>query len=212
MASFLYKKTDMRSRTFGETIKMLRKKHKYSLKEVGEYIKYNASSLSAVEKNNKRAPEEIIRPLSEILKVDYKKLMIKYLSEKVFYEVKNSDYAQEALKVVMNRLKKEGKGTQEVKDKEDILKEIKIYFSKKPINKAWIFGSFARNSDISFDSDIDILVEFEKPNKITLFDLIEMKNELSDKTGREIDLVEEGQELKSMSHQIQGEKVLVYAK
>ena len=65
---------------------------------------------------------------------------------------------------------------------------------------------------MSFDSDIDILVEFKKPNKITLFDLIEMKADLSEKTGREIDLVEKGQELKSLKHSINQDKILVYAR
>ena len=38
--------------------------------------------------------------------------MIKYLDEKIFYAIKNADYATEALKVVEKRLKKEGMGTQ----------------------------------------------------------------------------------------------------
>lgn len=200
----------MKSQTFGEKIKYLREKNGYSLKYVGAQIKYDAAALSKIEKNQKTAPEKIIKPLSKVLKIAYKELMIKYLDEKIFYAIKNADYATEALKVVEKRLKKEGMGTREVKAKEEIINLIRSYFNNKPIEKAWIFGSFARNTSLSFDSDIDILIQFKRPNKITLFDIIEMKKDLSDKTGREIDLVEEGQALNSIKKEIEKEKILVY--
>ena len=159
----------------------------------------------------RKAPEKIIKDLSKIYHISYKELIVKYLSENIYYQVRHSEFADEILNTAKRRIKKEGKGTQMKKSKEKIFESIKDYFSDKPIEKAYVFGSFARNTSISMDSDIDILVVFKKPNKITLFDLIQMKEELSDKTGREIDLVEEGQELKSIKNTIQNEKVLVYA-
>jgi predicted nucleotidyltransferase/DNA-binding XRE family transcriptional regulator len=201
----------MKSQTFGEKLKELRTNLKYSLKFVGEKIAYSPRSLSKIEKNEKKAPERIIKSLSKIYDVPYKELIIKYLSESVYYQVRHSEYADEILNTAKKRIKKEGKGTQMRKNKDKIFESIKDYFSDKPIEKAYVFGSFARNTSISLDSDIDILVVFKKPNKITLFDIIQMKSELSDKTGREIDLVEEGQELKSIKNTIQKEKVLVYA-
>lgn len=201
----------MKSQTFGEKLKELRVNLNYSLKFVGEKIGYNPRLLGKVEKNEKKAPERIIKDLSKIYDISYKKLIVKYLSENIYYQVRHSEFADEILDVVKRRIKKEGKGTQIRKSKDEIFDSIKDYFSNKPIEKAYVFGSFARNTSISMDSDIDILVVFKKPNKITLFDLIQMKEELSDKTGREIDLVEEGQELKSIKNIIQKEKVLVYA-
>ena len=91
-----------------------------------------------------------------------------------------------------------------------IIKTISTYFSDKPIEKAWLFGSFARNAVVSKDSAIDIMVVFKKPNKISLFDVIQMKTELADKTGRNVDLVEESQILKSFQPIVQKEKMLVY--
>lgn len=202
----------MKSQTFGERIKDLREQHGYSLKYVSMKIQYNASSLSKIEKNKLVAPEKIIKPLSIVLKINYKELIVKYLSEKVYYQIKDSIYAEEVLTIVEKRIRKEGRGTQIVKKREDVIQLIKLYFDNKPIEKAWLFGSFARNTDISYDSDIDILVQFKKPNKITLFDIVNMRNELMERTGREIDLVEKGQELKMMNEGIQKEKVLVYAR
>ncbi len=201
----------MKSQTFGEKLKELRINLNYSLKFVGEKIGYNPRLLSKIEKNEKKAPERIIKDLSKIYDTSYKDLIVKYLSENVYYQVRHSEFADEILSIAKRRIKKEGKGTQIRKSKDKIFESIKDYFSDKPIEKAYIFGSFARSTSVSIDSDIDILVVFKKPNKITLFDLIQMKEELSDKTGREIDLVEEGQELSSIKNAIQKEKILVYA-
>ena len=201
----------MKSQTFGEKLKELRSDLNYSLKFVGEKIGYSPSLLSKIEKNEKKAPESIIKDLAKIYKTSYKELIIKHLSEEVYYKVRASEFAEEVLSAAKKRVKKEGKGTQLNNSKDKIFESIKHYFSDKPIEKAYVFGSFAKNTAVSLDSDIDILVVFKKPNKITLFDLIQMKEELSDKTGRAIDLVEEGQELKSIKNTIQKEKVLVYA-
>ena len=61
--------------------------------------------------------------------------------------------------------------------------ELKEKYSVKEIG---IFGSFARG-EATEDSDIDILVEFEKP--IGLFKFLELEEYLSNLIGREVDLV-----------------------
>ena len=54
--------------------------------------------------------------------------------------------------------------------------------------KIGIFGSFARNESKA-DSDIDILVDFNKT--VTLFDLVGMELELSEALGIKVDLITE---------------------
>ena len=61
--------------------------------------------------------------------------------------------------------------------------ELKEKYSVKEIG---IFGSFVRG-EAKEDSDIDILVEFEKP--IGLFKFLELEEYLSNLIGREVDLV-----------------------
>ncbi len=51
-----------------------------------------------------------------------------------------------------------------------------------------IFGSFA-NGKNSHDSDVDILVRFSENEKITLFDLVDIEDELQSIFGRKVDLV-----------------------
>ncbi len=200
----------MKSQTFGEKIKELRLQHGYSLKYVGNAINYNAKSLSKIERNEKKAPQHIIKSLALLYNLHYKELIVKYLSEEIYYRLHTFEYAQDVLRVVEKRLEKEDRYNRVLHSREAIIETLRQYFADKPVEKAWIFGSFARDVPASLDSDIDIMVTFKRPHKISLFDLIQMREELSRQTGRTIDLVEEGQELKSFSGSIQKEKMLVY--
>jgi len=64
------------------------------------------------------------------------------------------------------------------------LKRISEYISR--------FGSYARTEE-NKKSDIDILVNFSKESKATLFKYIRIINDLHALTGKKIDLVEDGQ-------------------
>jgi len=52
-----------------------------------------------------------------------------------------------------------------------------------------IFGSSLRD-DFTQNSDVDILVSFDKNSKINLFDIIELETEFSKLLNREVDIVE----------------------
>ena len=90
-----------------------------------------------------------------------------------------------------------------------ILNKISQYLHSQPIEKAWIFGSYARSEEDA-KSDIDILVNFIPGEKITLFKYVHMVNELEALTGKRIDLVENGQLKKFAELNVQNEKVLIY--
>ena len=200
----------MNSQTFGEKIKALRLAANYTLSFAGKQLACSRKTLSKIEKGEKKANETLLKNIASLYNVSYEELKIKYLSEQIYYQLRSFDGANEVVAEVQKRLKKEGKGTQIEKSKVAIINTISTYFSDKPVEKAWLFGSFARNAVVSKDSDIDIMVVFKQPNKISLFDIIQMKTELADKTGRNIDLVEESQILKSFQPIVQKEKMLVY--
>ena len=65
------------------------------------------------------------------------------------------------------------------------------YFKTQPVMKAWLFGSFARGEERE-DSDVDLLVKFDRRLPIGLFAYLRMHRELEEKLGRKVDLVEEG--------------------
>lgn len=65
--------------------------------------------------------------------------------------------------------------------------EIEQFCRQNRIRKLSLFGSVLTPRFRS-DSDIDVLVEFEPGNKVTLFDIAGMELELSEKLGRKVDL------------------------
>jgi hypothetical protein len=69
---------------------------------------------------------------------------------------------------------------------EEIKKQALPVLKKAHIKKAALFGSYARG-DNRKDSDIDLLVEY--PQGTSLFDVAELKYNLEDALGKEIDLV-----------------------
>ncbi len=66
--------------------------------------------------------------------------------------------------------------------------DMKEILKKHGAVKASLFGSIARG-DAKLDSDVDILVEFSKGKKLSLFDLVSIQGELEKKVGKKVDLV-----------------------
>ena len=67
--------------------------------------------------------------------------------------------------------------------------DIVLLCKKYSINELSIFGSSVRG-DFTENSDVDILVSFNKDSKITLFDIMDLENEFSQLLKREVDIVE----------------------
>ncbi|MGA0560454.1 nucleotidyltransferase family protein [Larkinella sp. VNQ87] len=67
-----------------------------------------------------------------------------------------------------------------------LFQTIQTYLLQNQVQKAAIFGSFARGEETSA-SDIDLLIEADG---LTLFDILRFEEELSDLTKRPVDIVE----------------------
>lgn len=89
-----------------------------------------------------------------------------------------------------------------------IINKIQDYLKDKPVNKAYLFGSFADNSQ-NKDSDIDILVDLDYSKPIGL-KFLDYKPELENLLHRKVDLVTTNGISKLILNQIDKKKVLVY--
>jgi uncharacterized protein len=87
---------------------------------------------------------------------------------------------------------------------------IKIFFSHKPVVRAFLFGSQARNA-ADEKSDVDILVELDYTQKIGL-DYFAMEQELSRLLNRKVDLLSANSVSAYLLPRIEKDKVLVYAR
>ena len=89
------------------------------------------------------------------------------------------------------------------------LEEIKMYFSTRPVLKAYLFGSYVRGEADS-ESDIDILVDLDYSQRIGL-QFIQMKLDLEKLLNQKVDLVSSNGLSKYIKPSIENEKQLIYA-
>ena len=88
-------------------------------------------------------------------------------------------------------------------------KAIADYFKTQPVLKAWLFGSFSRGEERP-DSDVDILVEFDKNARVSLMKHAGMIVDLERKLSRPVDLIAEGTLLPFAVESADRDKKLIY--
>jgi uncharacterized protein len=69
------------------------------------------------------------------------------------------------------------------------LEKVNNFCHRWKVKELALFGSILRD-DFRPDSDVDFLVTFEEESRWSLFDMIDMQDELKEILGREVDLVE----------------------
>ncbi|MBF0120190.1 MAG: nucleotidyltransferase domain-containing protein [Desulfobacterales bacterium] len=72
-----------------------------------------------------------------------------------------------------------------VNERENIIKQIRDFFTKTDVRRVFLFGSFARDESISA-SDVDLLMEVDNP--IGYLKIIEYKLALEEFIHRKVDL------------------------
>ena len=90
------------------------------------------------------------------------------------------------------------------------IQQIKVYLADKPVNKAYLFGSYVRGEGKK-GSDIDILVELDYSQRIGLL-FVQMKLDLEELLHKEVDLVSANGLSKYLKPIIDREKELIYAR
>ena len=93
--------------------------------------------------------------------------------------------------------------------KQVIINKLQEFFPAYPIEKAWIFGSYARGEETR-KSDVDILVRFDKDAAITLIDYAGIMIDLEKLLHKKVDLVQEGTFYRFAQESVEHDKILVY--
>lgn len=92
---------------------------------------------------------------------------------------------------------------------QSLLKLFNDFFSTQPVEKAWIFGSYARGEETS-ESDIDIMVRYTPGTCLGLFGIAKLIAGLEDLLGKRVDLVEQGFLYARVAEVVESEKIQVY--
>lgn len=86
------------------------------------------------------------------------------------------------------------------------------FLRSKPIEKAWLFGSYVRG-EADEDSDVDLIIQVKKQILLKLgLDFFGWLIELEEKLGKEVDLVIEGDISTYVLPYVEKEKKLIYEK
>lgn len=94
-------------------------------------------------------------------------------------------------------------------DRISLITKIQSVLATQPIERAWLFGSFARGEERA-DSDVDLLVDYTDSDNLSLLDLARISNSIEKSAQREVDLVENGYLIPQAIEHVEQDKILVY--
>ena len=83
------------------------------------------------------------------------------------------------------------------------------YFKTQPVLKAWLFGSYSRGEQTN-ESDVDILVQYDRSQRIGLLKIAGMHIDLENLLGHKVDIVEDGTLRPWAVESVNKDKCLIY--
>jgi len=90
--------------SFGEYIRQLREEHKMPLRKLAAKLDIDQSTLSKIERNERKAVSNMVPILATIFKIDYKELKVRFLSDNIVNYLSNEDFPIEVLKVAEQKI------------------------------------------------------------------------------------------------------------
>ncbi len=91
------------SNDFGKLIHDLRKKNKLPLRKVAAKLDIDTSTLSKIEKCERKANSKIIPIIARLFNLDYKELQITYLSQRLNEEFGQEPFFDDAVKKISKK-------------------------------------------------------------------------------------------------------------
>lgn len=93
--------------------------------------------------------------------------------------------------------------------KKNLSEAIKNSILKDSVEKAFLFGSYARGEEDK-ESDIDVLIEFKPDAKIGLFEFVRLQRFLGESAGRRVDLLTPESISKFFREKVLNEAEIIY--
>ncbi|MFH0761111.1 MAG: nucleotidyltransferase domain-containing protein [Bacteroidota bacterium] len=195
--------------SFGAEIRKLRNDKQVPLRTVAAFLDIDQAILSKIERGIRQANREQVYKLAEYFDADKDLLLKSWLSDRIVYEMKDEDFALEAIKLAEEKVAY-------LTLKAPILDVIKpqlieVFKTDPRIRKGWIFGSVARN-EADWKSDIDVMILVDETSNFSLFDLAEIQYQGEKAIGHKIDIVIEGAVKPFAVESVNNDRILVYEK
>lgn len=92
------------SESFGSSIRKLREERNIPLRKLASLVDLDQSTLSKIERNERKANINLIEKLSKIFQIDVKDLIISYLSDNIVYNLLDEEFGVDALLVAKDKI------------------------------------------------------------------------------------------------------------
>jgi predicted nucleotidyltransferase len=192
---------------FSEIIRRHRIERNLPLRKVAAYLDIDQAILSKIERGKRKATRDQVLGLARFYHIDQESLLVAWLSDHIVQELGAENHSLKVLQVAEEKIAYK---TSRKSNRAFIASKIRTALKEFPaIEKAWIFGSYARKEDAP-ESDIDILIDVQKEAQFTLFDMAEIQEKLQTSINRKVDLVM-GRALRpEVMERIQQDRRLIY--
>ncbi|MFN3639359.1 MAG: helix-turn-helix domain-containing protein [Flavobacterium sp.] len=95
--------------TFGDYIRKRREEKELPLRKVTAHLDIDTSTLSKVERGERPASPDYLRPLAEILELDLKEVQTNFIADKINKDFGGLEHLTEGLKEAEKQLKRRKK-------------------------------------------------------------------------------------------------------
>ena len=96
----------MSNETFGDYIRKAREAKNLQLRKVAAHLDIDTSTLSKVERGERPASPDYLKPLSEILQLDLKEVQTTFIADKINKDFGGLEHLTEGLKAAEKQIKK----------------------------------------------------------------------------------------------------------
>jgi len=195
--------------TFAGKIRDLRLGKGDPLRKVASFLDIDQAILSKIENGKRTATRENVLKLEEYFSLVPGTLLLLWLSDKIVSELGEEELAMEAIGLAEKKI---GYISAVPLTKELVIKKLKEYLrNQDKVNRAWLFGAYARD-DHDTESDVDLLVQVSEKKSLSLFDLAEIKYQLEKLIRLKVDVVMKSALKPEFLKHITPELILIYKK
>ena len=99
----------MSNETFGNYIKKARETMQLPLRKVAAHLDIDTSTLSKVERGDRPATLDYLKPLADILQLDLKEVQSKFIADKINKDFGDMEHLTDGLKAAEQQIKKKKK-------------------------------------------------------------------------------------------------------
>ncbi|MCD4709386.1 MAG: XRE family transcriptional regulator [Bacteroidales bacterium] len=173
-------------KSFGDKIRQCRLEQGLLLRVVAARLEIDQAILSKIERGKRKARRDLVIKLARLYKLDTEYLLRIWLSDRILDKLEGEQNAEAVLQVAEETL---AYRNYVFASRGSVLEKCRQVMGEFPaIQKAWVFGSFARKEE-GPESDIDVLIEVPESVSFSMFDMAEVRERLKLRVNKEVDVV-----------------------